>query len=216
MLISQLIKSTPSSDHFQSLPPLEEAHSRFISQSGDDLVANVFRPFFLEHGVERRFGLLMLHRHFKLQLGEKLVHYGPCATPWKEIDSMPEATPIVWGVFRGRPHALEYKYSKGVTSDLSPNDLHFMDGFHQLQVEQGVDGMFGLCKYPGDDFEGSCEITQGRANVNLAPKNYSEDLIAIDTTWFFEEGLWKRGYRCTCNAAAENHPHGTHVITMQG
>lgn len=71
-----------SVEHFQGLPTLEAARAKFIALRGDELVRTVFRDFFLEHGMEYKFGLSMLHRHFNLSPGEMLVDYGGTSVPW--------------------------------------------------------------------------------------------------------------------------------------
>jgi hypothetical protein len=105
----------------------------------------------------------------------------------------------------------------------------FVADFKRLLDGQNLVGMFGLCEYPGDDFEGTCEITMGSANINLKPKDvrqsstelasttnlsptqYPEGLKETDTAWFFSPPLRKRGCRCTCDNRTD--PHG-HVITQ--
>lgn len=59
--------------HYLGLPTLEEARERFQEISGDSIVSNIFRPFFVEHGMDKRFGAVILHQHFDLNAGEKLV-----------------------------------------------------------------------------------------------------------------------------------------------
>lgn len=64
-----------SVDHFQTLPSLEVARTNFVKLNGDDLVKDVFKKFFVEQGMDRTFGLAMLHRHFDLEPDEMLVDY---------------------------------------------------------------------------------------------------------------------------------------------
>ena len=53
----------------------------------------------------------------------------------------------------------------------NPKYSAFIKSFNQLLREKDALGLFGLCRYPGDDFEGRVEITEGRANINLRPND---------------------------------------------
>jgi hypothetical protein len=52
-----------------------------------------------------------------------------------------------------------------------PDQQAFLEEFTQVLLEKRIDGLFGLCRYPGDDFKGRVEITQGRSNINLKFKD---------------------------------------------
>ncbi|KAM5477015.1 hypothetical protein MauCBS54593_000286 [Microsporum audouinii] len=213
--------------HFQALPTLEAARAKFKSINGDELVKNVFRPFFIDGGMEKRLGLAILHRHFDLNVDERLVDYNGTSLPWPaaRAQGIEEPYASIWskaadGTFR----PTEYRYSQNPeAAAIGPAELDFMKEFDRLLQQHDASDIFGLCLYPGDDFEGSCEITVGRANINLKPADvraqalqYPSDLQVVDTAWFFSAPLWTRGCRCTCNARAENHPHGVHVYTVSG
>ncbi|PGG95971.1 hypothetical protein AJ79_09791 [Helicocarpus griseus UAMH5409] len=206
-------------EHFHGLPTLETAREKFKALNGDALVKDVFRPFFLQHGMDERFGLAILHRHFDLTIEERLVDYNGTSSPWPTAPTkgIEEPHPSIWakapdGYFR----PTEYRYSRDDGGEIGEAELSFMDKFDQLLQRHDASGVFGLCCYPGNDFEGSCEITVGRANINLKPADYPNDLQQVDTAWFFSVPLWTRGCRCTCNASAADHPHGTHVYTISG
>lgn len=49
-----------------------------------------------------------------------------------------------------------------------------MKRFQELLFEHKVTQSFGLCRYPGDDFNGLREITHGRASINLKPNDVHE------------------------------------------
>ena len=48
-----------------------------------------------------------------------------------------------------------------------------MADFKRLLDSLEIPDLFGLCRYPGDDFEGLSEITRGKANINLKPADVS-------------------------------------------
>ncbi|EFE37717.1 hypothetical protein TRV_07632, partial [Trichophyton verrucosum HKI 0517] len=156
-----------------ALPTLEAARAKFKSINGDELVNNVFRPFFVDGGMEKRLGLAILHRHFDLNVDERLVDYNGTSLPWPTAHTQEIEEPYasIWskaadGTFR----PTEYRYSQNPeAAAIGPAELNFMEEFDKLLQQHGASDLFGLCLYPGDDFEGSCEITVGRANINLKP-----------------------------------------------
>lgn len=164
-------------EHFQGLPTLEEAKAQFLEgKDGERLVTDVFKAFFVKEGMERRFGLAMLHRHFPLEANEKLVDYHGTSTPWVDgASGMKAPQPTIWafdadGVLR----PTEFHYSEGDDAPVTKDCLAFFGKFKTLLESYGLTSVLGLSRYPGDDFEGSCEITHGRANINLKPKDVSE------------------------------------------
>ncbi|KAM5447690.1 hypothetical protein McanMca71_006028 [Microsporum canis] len=102
----------------------------------------------------------------------RLVNYNGTSLPWPApTQGVEEPYISVWskaadGTFRPN----EYRYSqdyKEAAIDLA--ELGFIKEFDKLVQRHDASDLFGLCLYPGDDFEGSCEITVGRANINLKP-----------------------------------------------
>ena len=46
-----------------------------------------YRSVFQRHGVHQTLGLTVLHRHFDLETGEKLVEFNAVTAPWRMPDS---------------------------------------------------------------------------------------------------------------------------------
>ncbi|KAI1748549.1 hypothetical protein F4782DRAFT_550660 [Xylaria castorea] len=70
----------------------------------------------------------------------------------------------------------------------SPNSATykvFIKDFFQILRQNNVIGLLGLCQYPGDDFEGRVEITEGRANINLHPDHFPR----LQSIWHHERQL---------------------------
>jgi hypothetical protein len=206
-----------SHDYFHSLPDLNSARDNFLKLNGPKLVEDVFKDFFIANGMDRTFGLAMPHRHFDILPGQMIVNYNGTSTAWNASpgEGMDEPQPAIWSFSSSGefvPH--EFRYSKGHKFEMGEKERAFVAKFKRLLDEKNVAGMFGLCEYPGDDFEGTCEITMFSANINLKPKDYPEGLMGIDTAWFFSPPLRKRGCRCTCDNRTAPHGHGAHVITQ--
>ncbi|KAI0528351.1 hypothetical protein GGR58DRAFT_519114 [Xylaria digitata] len=206
-----------SHTHFQGLPTLEAARSKFETKNGPKLI-EVTKDFFVREGMDRTFGLALMHRHFDIGEGEKLVEYEGTSAVWPSVvNGMEDPHPHIWSFSQsGNLTPTEFRYSNGQSTKMGEKELAFFTKFKGLLDQYEVTDLFGLAQYPGDDFNGTCEITVGNTNINLKPADYPEDLVSVDTVWFFSEPLWKRGCRCTCNANGDNHPHGRHVYTRSG
>jgi hypothetical protein len=57
---------------YDCLPSLATAGKMFEDRNGEELVDNAFGELFLQHKMERTFGLVLLHRHFDLRPGSNL------------------------------------------------------------------------------------------------------------------------------------------------
>ena len=111
----------------------------------------------------------------------------------------PQAT--IWGLDNGQVRPIEFCYSKGQDNAITGRELNFMAKFKAAITDKNLGGLFGLSRYPGDNFPGSLEITQGRSNINLEPNDvcnnpnpydhytdsmqYPDNLRSFPTNWFF-------------------------------
>lgn len=161
-----------SHDHFNSLTTINEAHNHFANISGQDHV-ELFKTFFVQAGMDRRFGLAMLHRHFSMEPGEKLVEYKGTSTPWDgRLSEMKEPQPAMWSFDKkGQLRPTEFHYSETEDGNFTSEDLKFIAQFKIEIDRRKLTNVFGLARYPGDNFDGSCEFTQGRTNINLRPED---------------------------------------------
>ncbi|CEJ81040.1 hypothetical protein VHEMI01192 [[Torrubiella] hemipterigena] len=164
-----------SHEHFQSLPTVKDAHDSFILLDGQNHV-EWFKDFFVKYGMERRFGLAMMHRHFDLAPGERLVEYLGTSTPWSGSSvGMNEPQPSMWAFDEdGLLRPTEYHYSAIIVDGFDQKELEFLAKLKPELDMRGLANLFGVARYPGDNFRGSCEFTQGRANINLQPKDVRE------------------------------------------
>jgi hypothetical protein len=170
-----------SPDHFQRLPALKDARNDFLNVDGDTLVANVFKDFFVNEGMDRTFGLCMLHRHFDLMPNQKLVEYNGTSTPWTAGSSgMRKPQPSLWAFDDdGLLKPTEFRYAEKQDAPWTEKELAFSVKLKELLSQRGLDKKFGLARYPGDDFSGSCEITLGNANINLKPDDVSDSPFSL-------------------------------------
>lgn len=103
-----------------------------------------------------------------------LVDYEDTSVPWNadHVSGMKPPQPAIWAVSSDgdfKPTEFYFSEMKGLA--IGEKELRFMKLFQALLHELKVTQSFGLCRYPGDDFNGLCEITHGRANINLKPND---------------------------------------------
>ncbi|KAI0008476.1 hypothetical protein F4779DRAFT_448368 [Xylariaceae sp. FL0662B] len=162
---------------YNKLPDLAAAGADFDAKNGDDLIPS-FRELFLRHNLDRVFGLSLLHRHFDMEPHERLVEYRGTSVPWAQSLAK-SAKPTNWVLEEDdgfRPFEFHYSLEDAADTPDSPQDpkyATFIKDFKELLEQKNAADLFGLCSYPGDDFEGRVEITEARANINLLPKDVS-------------------------------------------
>lgn len=174
-----------SHDHFQSLPMLKDARNRFLEVNGDAIVADNIKSLFVSEGMDRIFGLAMIHRHFDLKPNQKLVEYNGTSTPWDSSQTtvgMRNPQPHMWAFDKdGLLKPIEFRYAEKQDEPWTEKELAFAAKFKATLDTLNLSHLFGLARYPGDDFAGSCEITEGTANINLKPEDVSGHLLPAAT-----------------------------------
>ncbi|KAF2180610.1 hypothetical protein K469DRAFT_537295, partial [Zopfia rhizophila CBS 207.26] len=154
------------------------------------------RDLFLEHRMKRTFCLILLHRQFGLDKDERVVEYQGTSVPWTVRDIGKNVVSSCWIICSdGTVRPYEFQYTGPATSvegedpDPSRPDQHSSSA-------PFAEGLFGLCRYPGDNFKGRVEMTEGRVNINLIPRDCERDTLARTVAWFFSPLLWE--FRCVC------------------
>lgn len=211
---------------YNRLPLLPDAGKMFDVKHGDGLLEE-FRLLFQQYKTDRTFGLVLNHRHFDISPNERLVEYQGTLVPWQNM--VANTKPSSWFVSEDDeclPY--EFYYSPRDDKDDSPNQPEYSDfvkSFNQLLRQKDAFGLFGLCRYPGDDFEGRVEITEGRANINLHPNDVRLTQTALDlilalthyqaptylasrpAAWFFSPNLLGK---CVCICGGDGHTKANH------
>ncbi|ELR01863.1 hypothetical protein VC83_06313 [Pseudogymnoascus destructans] len=200
---------------YDSLPSLYDAGSTFDAINGNNFIKEVMKPLFRTYGIEHSLGLALMHSHFKLEDNERLTDIRGKSLAW----TGPGGGPAVWQLDGNvlRPH--EFSFDSHLETPDWGSEMYqqFLSAFGKVLVGVGAQNIFGLCSYPGDDFEGRVETTIGRANVNL--KTSEADLFLPgrrrDAAWFFADELKDDSCKCTCvtNKDIDNHEHnGDHLV----
>lgn len=182
---------------FNNLPGFEVAGPKFDAVDGKTIITDIMTPLFRKHSVEKVLGLQLLHQHFQLYSGERLVDFNGTSMPIiPEGGQVSNLTTTIWGLehsgdrFQLQP--LEFMLNSGNTNldEASPwNDVNFQKfvasnqsfflEYSAIVKKLGVEGLFGFARYPGDGFSGRVEVGIGRTNINLSPAQVCEHIPAL-------------------------------------
>jgi hypothetical protein len=217
---------------YNNLPLLAQAGQLFEAKQGNDVVKRL-GAVFQKHGTERVFGLVLNHRHFDMSQSERLVEYHGTSVPWTEM--LDKIRPSTWYI-SGRNVCSPYEFdycADGIMSevDSAPSDPRyhpFIESLNKILHETDLVGAFGLCRYPGDDYPGRVEVTEGRANINFHPDDVRSLSVSLAVSnhanrnpkapkfqtsrpaaWFFSQQL-KDG-KCACICGGDGHTEATHA-----
>jgi len=161
-----------SPDNFNRLQDFRDALSGFDKLKGEVLASTTMKDLFRHHGVEGILGLQLLHKHDKLNDGERLTDVRGTSNP---LTFDIGAIPSIWGFDSGIQQLVPLEYSLGAENIEwdAPNMQKFLVAFRETIMEKGVADIFGLSLYPGDGYPGRVEFSVGRGNVNLTPEEVS-------------------------------------------
>lgn len=176
----------------------DDAADRFESLNGKAAVDGVLKDIIFRYNVADDFAIRLLHRHFDVKDGEKVVHHGNVAMPW-EIPSLPEAVRerVVPSSFMTTSSGLffpyEFTYGDSKGTGRSPDELlalhgDFIRDFGAALQQLGLIDVLSLAVaalMPGGI---GMETTEGRANITI-PMEASDALGGdghIETVWTFD------------------------------
>lgn len=114
----------------------------------------------------------MLHRHFDIQPGERVVEFGNVSTPWMVADEERlnggRIVPRSWRFLDGKLRAYEYGFNHPGQQDYSEADLPpaFVHEVGAFLTEASLDGVLGLNSIGGQD-TGRIELNGGRVNFTV-------------------------------------------------
>lgn len=157
------------------------------------------RQFFLDNAAHKDYGIALLHKHFDIGKGERIVEYGHTSTPWKvgqeERDVLPQyaghIVPRSFRLHQGAATAYEFAYS--TTGTPSSESSFVTDGLEMLK-NLGLDQIFGLRLLGDHNPHLSVEVTEGKANIMLSPEGIPPTEL-IEALYVFNDN---DNDRCHC------------------
>ncbi|CZR35830.1 uncharacterized protein FPRO_00047 [Fusarium proliferatum ET1] len=167
---------TPASyDHraVDAMTDVDVAAQRLQELNGLDHMKSCIRDVFMKHGVDKVFGVGLLHRHYDVAPDEKIIELGPVSSPWvvgdDEVVTGGSVLPHTWRVFDGELKPTEFKFVP--QRDLSNVDrpvfpAAFVKELIGVLQETGLDEVLGVSLYEaGDPDNETMEVTYGRSSI---------------------------------------------------
>ncbi|PNP83729.1 hypothetical protein FNYG_02946 [Fusarium nygamai] len=167
---------TPASyDHraVDAMTDVDVAAQRLQELNGLDHMKSCIRDVFMKHGVDKVFGVGLLHRHYDVAPNEKIVELGPVSSPWvvgdDEAITGGSVLPHTWRVFDGELKPTEFKFVP--QRELSNVDrpvfpAAFVKELIGVLQETGLDEVLGVSLYEaGDPDNETMEVTYGRSSI---------------------------------------------------
>jgi hypothetical protein len=184
--------------HYNTLQDLSEAHDEFAARNVQNTVDSQIARLFVEHGVQSQLGLTLLHKHFPVHSGEKIVNYGAVACPWDTNTMTPEVSrdirPSSWR-FTERtalaPYEFEYIMAPSHENILQEEELQAFLGKLGIFLDQeNLIHLLGVQVLDTVEGEPGLEFTADRANITLPLKVSGPDGDdGVDALWVFGEEL---------------------------
>lgn len=159
-----------SAQHYNSLPNIADAG---ISLKPADiaLLTTTIGEVFVKHGVQKLFGITLLHNHFTLDTNEMLVNIGSVAVPWETPSLAEQLRDVKGSAWRFTEQGLapyEFAYDVNTRPDIG-GFQPFLSELSALLDRLGLTGKLGICCFSREDLDSTTQVefTQGRANITL-------------------------------------------------
>lgn len=186
--------TTPySSEAFHKIPDLFPVRNAFADRNGLKFVKEVLGPLIQERGLEEVFGVGLVHRHFDIDSKTKLVEFNNVTAAWvldeDQVNNVLGSNSVVYETswaLDDREKWMPYEFAYAPTGPTENNNIvNFKDQKYQQFIseytaaikEAGYEKLLGLRAWPGKDFRGGLEITEGTVNIILKPGEVSTTFI---------------------------------------
>lgn len=184
-------------DAYNTLPSLLNASHQLNELDGISTVSGPIRQLFLDHGVQERFGVILLHKHLDMEPTERLVECGCTSSPWDVGDAtspvvnkyegtiVPRSFRLMDGSFV--PYEFGYLHEGQHPASEEDSDAHFLQEFGRFLGEHQLDRVIGLRDLDQHDPKLNVEVTEGRANI-MMPRGSVPESQLIPAVWTFGLG----------------------------
>jgi hypothetical protein len=194
-----------SVERYNQLFSIGEASSRFKRQLesaglSDSQFFTELAPLFAEEGKLTPYSPCLVHHHFSLKEGERMISHGHHSAP--STDVSPNIVPEFW---LNTGEEIEHRYVDNSGAIPPPPSADFFSQFKAIQDKYGIDTL-GICYSPSvDDLAPGFSfletlVTEERAHIiNRVPKSSIDPTTTSPSVWTFEVGHSGSGggTRCT-------------------
>ena len=178
--------------------------------NGKDFLVEELGSVIIEHNMEKVVGVSLLHKHFELNINEKLVR---CFLNNKmkispKVSFFIEAIPYMWAFSKNGLFPIEFLEESNATSKFSidVNELYrnrvFLQDFRQKLEKLGLEGIFGLSLIPHSLFSfeedevliETDNISQRVLTISVCKNKDLKKMKSVRTLWTF--GKDTKGLDC--------------------
>jgi len=193
---------------FNSLSTLSEANEVLrarLAILGEKADLAGLKAIFDKYDISRRVGLSLLHKHYSIVEGERVVEFGHVSTPWPvPADGRVAGGYVVPRSWRFIDHKLEaYEFGfnhpgeESYDDDMPPNFVHDVETFLS---ENHLEDVLGICAIGTADLEGRIEKNRGRVNFTVPAQ--SPDEMDVNITPEHSPSVWT--FAGDCKAEMKN------------
>ncbi|CAG8902822.1 unnamed protein product [Penicillium egyptiacum] len=205
---------------FHSIFSLHDADRQFRERNGVSFVETKLKSLILQHGVEKIFGVALVHRHFDLEEGTILVEKDMVTAPWRSDNSFAKhggkIIPTSWFCREG--NVFPYEFGFVPYSKTDPPRLEeyasFVEAFFDTVNLYELGDSVGIRRLSGNESTGMLECTEGKVNIMFSSNEIPVEYLrsGTETMWFFDSQPPYRTYRCVCtNTGSSENPNHNHI-----
>jgi len=174
---------------FNGLTTLSESNkvlSERLASLGPRADLAELRDIFERFGVTTRIGLALLHKHFTVEEGERVVEFGHVSTPWPVPDDGRVAggyvVPRSWRFWDGSLEPYEFGFNHPGQEEYDDVDLpdDFVRQLQDFLTEANLLDVLGICAIGPAENVGRIEKNRGRVNFTV-PAASPQDLDVRST-----------------------------------
>ncbi|KAM5370717.1 hypothetical protein ACJA88_009788 [Fusarium oxysporum] len=184
-------------DVFNSLSTLSEFNkllSKRLAKLGDRADLAELRDIFQHFEVTDTVGLALLHKHFSIEEGERVVEFGHVSTPWPVPPDGRMAggylVPRSWRFWDDMLEPYEFGFNHPGQEEYKdvPLPAGFVERLRAFLAETNLLDVLGICVIGEDEIVGRIEKNRGRVNFTV-PASRPEDL-SVDLTPTHSPSVW--------------------------
>ncbi len=133
-----------SQSYFNGLPTIEDCSK---SLDGISQKFKILRNVFRRHNVQNTFGLALLHRHFTLDSGERVVHHFLNGRSEAKVERNQKVFPCLWQLQEGTARPVEF--AKGEIQSLNVLSPDFLEDLEIALRSLNLHNTLGLTSLIG-------------------------------------------------------------------
>jgi len=155
---------------------------------------DLYRDIFQHFEVTDTVGLALLHKHFSIEEGERVVEFGHVSTPWPVPPDGRMAggylVPRSWRFWDDMLEPYEFGFNHPGQEEYKdvPLPAGFVERLRAFLAETNLLDVLGICVIGEDEIVGRIEKNRGRVNFTV-PASRPEDL-SVDLNPTHSPSVW--------------------------